>query len=83
MSDREKTIIKKEEAEAISPLDVDLNKAIDTLAKELKGLEDHFDIKHDEDELGVVMVQNLKETTAIILASFTARMKLIGKLTEV
>lgn len=82
MSDKEKTVVRREDdAEETSPLDLDLDKAIEKLVEEFKGLEDHFDIK--EDELGVVMVTNLRETITCVLASFNAKRILIRKLTEV
>lgn len=86
MSNKEKVVVDKmgekwEDAEEISPLDLDLDKAIEKMVEELRGLEEHFDIKNDE--LGVVMVTNLKETIACVMASFNAKRVLIRKLTEV
>ena len=79
MSDKEKVIVKREnDADQVSALDLDVEKAITLLVEEFKGLEEHFDIK--DDELGVTMVDNLRATAASILASFNARNNLIRKL---
>ena len=81
MSDKEKVVVKREEVEEISPLDLDLNKAIEKMIEELEGIEEHFDINNDE--LGVVMVTNLREIIASIMAGFHARHVLVRKLMEV
>ncbi len=64
--------------EDVNPMDVDLNKTHSCLAGELKELAEHHDVM--EDELGVILLDDLKHTIIVLVTAYHARLSMVGKI---
>ncbi len=74
--------LESSEKEDVKPvivgMDVDLDKTHDCLAEELNKLAEHHDVM--EDELGVVLLEDLKHTIIVLVAAYHARLSMVGKI---
>ncbi len=65
------------EEELKSLLDLDLDKVSKHLSLELEGLRSRIDIK--KDDIGVALVEEIKQTTTILVAAYSARLTILER----